>query len=163
MRIFDELKSRCFRWEDFPVILEFERELTKISFPEFPILDEKFHKHKLEKAIKAEPNSLIIAQFNDKTIGWIWLRTKRDRISGNKFGYIKSIYVKEEYRKRGIGKRLIQVAEEYFLNKGISRLNLIVSALNDRALSFFREMGFEETHLTMRKKLSVGEIRHARD
>jgi len=157
MRELERLKFRGFRWEDFPVVLEFERELAMISFPDSPILDENYHRQKIEKATGNKSDSLVVAELDRDIVGWLWLRTEKDRTSGERFGYVKSIYVKKEYRKSGIGRRLIRVAEERFLRKGLARMNLIVNPSNREAVLFFREMGFEESSLTMRRKLAAGD------
>jgi ribosomal protein S18 acetylase RimI-like enzyme len=47
----------------------------------------------------------------------------------------------------------VEVAKNYFLNKGVHRIDLIVSAANHEAALFFEEVGFEREHSTLRKKL----------
>jgi predicted methyltransferase/ribosomal protein S18 acetylase RimI-like enzyme len=148
----DKLKLRNFKWSYFPAILEFEREIAINSFPEAPIVEEKYHRQKLEKAMKRDPSSLKVAFLNDEIVGWLWIKTEKDRNTKEKFGYIKSINVKPEHRRQGFGKKLIEAAENYFLNKGIQRIDLIVSGANFDASLFFEEVGFEREHSTMRKQ-----------
>ncbi len=149
----ERLMLRNFKWKDFPTILEFEREIARKSFPEAPILDEEYHRQKLEKAIEREPNMLKVALLDNDIVGWLWLRTEKDRNTNEKFGYIKTIIVKLEHRHQGFGRKLIEAAKQYFLNKGIRRMDLIASATNYDAASFFEEVGFEREHSTMRKRL----------
>lgn len=149
----ERLTLRNFKWTDFPAILKFEREIARKSFPEAPILDEEHHRQKLEKAVKREPNRLKVALLDNDIVGWLWLRTEKDRNTNEKFGYIKTIIVKPEHRHQGFGRKLMEVAKHYFLNKGINRIDLIVSAVNHDAASFFEEVGFEREHSTMRKRL----------
>jgi hypothetical protein len=151
----EKLVLRNFRWTDFPAILEFEREIARKSFPEAPILDEEYHRAKLEKALKREPNGLKVALLEDEIVGWLWLRSEKDRNTNEKFGYIKTIIVKPEHRHQGFGKKLVEAANHYFLNKGINRIDLIVGAANHEAALFFEEVGFEREHSTMRKRLKA--------
>lgn len=144
---------RDFEWTDFPAILEFEIEIARKSFPETPILDEEYHKQKLEKAMKRKFDILKVALLDDEIVGWLWLRTENDRNTSEKFGYIKSIIIKPKHRRQGFGKRLLEAAKYFFLSKGINRIDLIVSASNRNAFLFFEEVGFEREHSTMRKKL----------
>jgi len=149
----ERLTLRNFKWTDFPAILEFEREIARESFPEAPILDEEYHRQKLEKAVKREPNMLKVALLDNDIVGWLWLRTEKDRNTNEKFGYIKTIIVKPEHRHQGFGRKLMEAAKYYFLSKEIHRIDLIVSATNHDAASFFEEVGFEREHSTMRKRL----------
>ncbi len=149
----EKLTLQNFRWTDFPSILTFEREIALRSFPKDPILDEEYHKQKVEKTMKNEPDSLKVAFLNDEIVGWLWLRTEKDRSTNEKFGYIKSIIIKPEHRHQGFGRKLMQAVENYFLSKGIRRIDLIVSATNYEAALFFEEAGFEKEHSTMRKRL----------
>ena len=150
----ERLKLRSFKWSDFPVILEFEREIARQSFPEAPILDEEYHRQKLEKVVKREPDSIRVALLYDEIVGWLWLRTEKDRNTNEKFGYIKSVIVTPKHRHQGFGRKLVETAENYFLNKGIHRIDLIVSAANHEGALFFEEVGFEREHSTMRKRLT---------
>jgi len=148
---------RDFKWTDFPSILEFEREIAIKSFPEAPILDEEYHKQKLEKALKEESNNLKVALLGNEIVGWLWLKTEKDRNTMEKFGYIKTIIVKPKHRHQGFGRKLMEAAKRYFLNKGIRRIDLIVSATNYDAALFFEDVGFEREHSTMRKRLKSEE------
>lgn len=149
-----KLTLRSFRWSDFPAVLEFEREIARKSFPEAPILDEEYHREKLEKATENVSEGLKVAVIDDEIVGWLWLKIEKDRSTNERFGYIKSIIVKPEHRHQEFGKRLIEAAEEFFLSKGIRRIDLIVSAANYSAGSFFEEVGYDREHSTMRKLLN---------
>lgn len=149
----ERLQFRDFEWADFPAILEFEREIAAKSFPEAPMLDEEYHRQKLEKAMERERKGLSVALVDDEVVGWLWLRTEKDRNTDEKFGYIKSIIVKPEHRYQGFGRKLVEAAQRYFVSRGIGRIDLIVSAANYEASAFFEEVGFEREHSTMRRKL----------
>lgn len=152
----ERLTFRNFEWRDFPAVLGFEREIAEKSFPESPILDENYHRQKLEKALKREPNGLVVALLDEQIVGWLWLRTEKDRSTNAKFGYIKSIIVASKHRHQGFGKKLAEAAKQYFLSRGVHRVDLIVSATNYEATSFFDRVGFEREHSTLRKRLMNG-------
>ncbi len=152
----EKLVLRNFKWADFNAILEFEREIVRKSFPEAPILDEEYHKQKLEKAIKRGLDGLKVALLGDEIVAWLWLRTEKDRNTNEKFGYIKSIVVSPKHRHQGFGRKLMEATKQHFLSKGIERIDLIVSATNRDATMFFEETGFEKEHSTMRIRLEKG-------
>ncbi|MCW4055314.1 MAG: GNAT family N-acetyltransferase, partial [Candidatus Bathyarchaeota archaeon] len=152
-----KLQLRDFDWADFPAVLRFEREISKRSFPDAPMLDEEYHRKKLEQAMKREPKGLKVALLGGKVVGWLWLRTETDRNTNERFGYVKSIIVQPAHRHQGFGRRLMEAAKNYFLEKGIQRTDLIVSARNYDAFLFFEEMGFQAEHSTLRRKLTKEE------
>lgn len=147
------LTLRDFRLTDFPTILEFEREIARKSFPEAPILDEDYHRRKLERAVESGHEGLKVAVLGDEVVGWLWLRVEKDRSTNEKFGYIKSIIVKPGYRYQELGTKLINASEEYFRGKGIRRVDVIASAPNYEATLFFEGLGYARAHSTMRKRL----------
>jgi len=149
----ERLVLRNFAWADFSAILAFEREIAIKSFPEAPILNEEYHRQKLERTMRTAAGGLKVALLDDEIVGWLWLRTEKDRSTNEKFGYIKTIIVEPEHRHQGFGRMLMKAAEIYFLKKGIQRIDLIVSNNNHSAALFFEEVGFEREHSTMRKKL----------
>jgi predicted methyltransferase/ribosomal protein S18 acetylase RimI-like enzyme len=156
-----KLRLRGFDWADFPAVLEFEREISKRSFPDAPILDEEYHRKKLEQALRGEAKGLKVGLFGDTVVGWLWLRTETDRNTKERFGYIKSIIVHPEYRHLGLGRRLMDAARAYFLRKGVQRTDLIVSARNYGALLFFEDMDFHAEHSTLRSRLQTEEASEA--
>ncbi|MCW4052790.1 MAG: GNAT family N-acetyltransferase [Candidatus Bathyarchaeota archaeon] len=152
----EKLGFRDFKWTDFPTILEFEREIAKISFPESPLVDEGYHKGKLQKAMKQKSNWLKVATLREEIVGWLWLRSEKDRSTGERFGYIKTIFVKLEHRHQGFGRRLMDCADQLLSEEGIRRIDLIVGATNYDATLFFEEVGFERQYSTMRKRNKSG-------
>ncbi len=157
----ERLKLRKFEWSDFPEILDFEREISLRSFPDASILNEEYHRQKVKKAKEREPLGLKVALLDNNIVGWLWLKTEKDRNTNERFGYIKSIIVKPEHRHQGFGKKLVNTAKQYFLSEGIQRIDLIVSAANREASSFFEEIGFEREHCTMRISIKGEEKRIA--
>jgi ribosomal protein S18 acetylase RimI-like enzyme len=155
----EELILRDFEWTDFSSILEFEREIARISFPEAPILDKEYHREKLRRALKQDSSHLVVAVLGKEIVGWLWLRMEKDRSTGERFGYIKTIIVKPEHRHQGFGRKLLEFADRFFQEKRINRIDLIAGAANREALMFFEEMGFETQHSTMRKRISRKEVK----
>jgi predicted methyltransferase/ribosomal protein S18 acetylase RimI-like enzyme len=150
----ETLTLRSYRPSDFQAVLEFEREIASASFPDAPILDATYHRRKLEKASTSPSDSLKVATLNEVVVGWLWLKTEKDRNTGERFGYVKSIAVRPDQRFQHFGRYLLEAAEQHFRGKGMRRVDLIVSAKNYAASLFFEEAGYEREHSTMRKRLN---------
>ena len=55
-------------------------------------------------------------------------------MTGLNYGFIYDIFVEEKSRGKGIGKLLLEKAEDYCRKKGYSRIALMVSTENDSTL-----------------------------
>lgn len=75
-----------------------------------------------------------------KCVGYIWF-TLRGAFS--EFPYIRGIAVKKEYRRRGIGKRLLSLFENIGFERS-SKLLLLVSDFNLQAKRLYHEIGYKE-------------------
>ena len=54
-------------------------------------------------------------------------------------GFIRELWVAPPFRRLGYGKRLIEIAEDYFKRKEISKLIL---TYEDKAFGFYKRLGF---------------------
>jgi GNAT superfamily N-acetyltransferase len=57
-------------------------------------------------------------------------------------GYVNLYYVAEASRGKGYGRRLHEYADRYFRSWEATRIELHVSPLNDKALGFYRHIGY---------------------
>jgi ribosomal protein S18 acetylase RimI-like enzyme len=71
-------------------------------------------------------------------------------------GEITELYVVPEARGRGIGRELLARLEVFFREKGCDCMRIEVFAYNERARSFYAELGFEERDIDLFKPLSSG-------
>ena len=56
--------------------------------------------------------------------------------------YVDQIDVNEGYRRKGVGKLLLDTAKEYATEKGLDHIVLDIWNFNSRGVSFFRSQGF---------------------
>lgn len=109
-----------------------------------------YDKKELMKHIKK--NFVYIAEENGKLIGYCIAKISKAKEKedwagikkGQKFGWIDGIYIKKEYRSKGIGKILVQkVLEE--LKKKVNVVKLKAVSKNLRNLvRFYEKFGFKE-------------------
>lgn len=87
-----------------------------------------------------QQGTLYIAMINDVCAGFIWY-IPNGAFHG--FPYLHIISVKQEYRGRGIGKRLMEFVEEIvFKNK--SKIFLVVADFNPDAKRFYERYGYRQ-------------------
>lgn len=85
----------------------------------------------------------LIVRDGDEAIGYAIFFPYFASFSGQRSTYLEDIYVKEGYRGKGIGERLLgEVAAEARRN-GADRLDFMVLDWNEPALKFYRKLGVE--------------------
>jgi ribosomal protein S18 acetylase RimI-like enzyme len=93
---------------------------------------------KLKEAFNDKNTNGTIAEANGKPIGW--LRTYIDK-KKSKF-YINQIYVLKEYQRKGVGRKLIQIAEEEALKNNYNKVWLGVMSENISSVNWYKKIGF---------------------
>jgi ribosomal protein S18 acetylase RimI-like enzyme len=66
-------------------------------------------------------------------------------------GEIDSIFLYPEYRKRGIGERLMGEALDWLEAHGCSQIRVAIACGNEDAIGFYRKFGFAERFLVMQR------------
>ena len=131
---------------------------TVLSENERKQLDkEKWTKHILEgfeRLSKRETDRIFVAEDESHTfLGYLWIGEGSNMMTGLKHGYVYDVFVKEEFRGRGIGKMLLEKAESYCRKRGYSRILLMVSVSNQAAISLYDNIGFKAEQTYMAKVL----------
>ena len=102
---------------------------------------------------------ILLAESEGKAIGYItgiiWKQPERVRleIGLHKTGEVMDLYVDEEYRGLGVGKKLMQEAEEYFKKSGCDSMWLQVFEPNKNAHEVYKKYGFVDREIGMLKQL----------
>ena len=87
---------------------------------------------------KRNPHSNFVARHEGKIIG-----TCKCSHDGRR-GYIHHVAVKEEFRKQGIAKEMVDRCMEALKKDGIRKFRVFVLDNNPEALNFWKHIGFEE-------------------
>lgn len=125
---------------EVPTLLELIRELTRFE--------------KLEHEVEATAESLQEALFGPQPAAGALLA----RVDGEAAGYaiyfstfssflgraglwLDDLYVRPSFRKRGLGRRLIQAVAKVGAERGCGRFEWLALDWNERALEFYRSLG----------------------
>ena len=144
------LKIRDFRRKDLDKICGYKRESVHINFPDCRFNEDMFGKILLRCA-KQRPDSVKIAEVDGKVAGYVWCRSVSSAVGV--FGRIEHVFVDEKFRHRGVGKVLMQTAEEHFRSCGVKKIKLTVTSGNKSAVSLYNNMGYETRRFIMEKDL----------
>jgi ribosomal protein S18 acetylase RimI-like enzyme len=92
----------------------------------------------LESKLEEFPDGFLMAFMGDKCVGQIELEVPY----GLSAGYANLFYVTPEFRRMGFGRLLHNRAEMYFRSWEATRINLHCSPTNERALIFYKRLGY---------------------
>lgn len=100
-----------------------------------------------------ERAAVLIAQRPDGTpLGFISLKISADA-AGNERGHVADLAVAENARRIGVGRALMQAGEAWAREQGLPFLSLDVWSTNERALAFYRSLGYRTESLCLIKAL----------
>lgn len=143
-----EVSTRFAIEDDLQTLAVYERQLACLSFPEDPILDLDYHYGKLLRALRAEPDGMVVLTLEEDVVGWLWMSTKVSLATRERYGVLRSIYVREDLRRQGLAKSLGQYCLRYFHSRGIHRVVAKIHHENPEAAGLLKVIGFELMHLT---------------
>jgi ribosomal protein S18 acetylase RimI-like enzyme len=93
-----------------------------------------------------EPGSAIFIAEDEtgKRAGFLHLQTQTDYFKGEKVAYISDLAVDSSFEGQGIGRILLDKAEEWARAEGCHLLSLYVFSNNSRARKIYEKLGFME-------------------
>jgi ribosomal protein S18 acetylase RimI-like enzyme len=104
-------------------------------------------KEKMKSLIESNTQEIIcIAYINGVAVGYCTGLIIQSVCYNEKRMDIESLFVKEEYRKTGVGKALLEFIEKEAIAKKISHFHIITERVNMNAKSLFKKLGFEDTN-----------------
>jgi GNAT superfamily N-acetyltransferase len=87
------------------------------------------------------------------TVACLWMGNAIEQRSGKYHAHIFLIFVEPEHRHNGIGKALIQTAENWARTRGDHQIGIQVLVTNYQALNLYQNTGFKTQSLSLIKPL----------
>ena len=143
---------------DHPFIFELSPNLAEVAQLEWHSDDvvqkmqDDYISEMLTETLK--PNATFIAETNNIQLGFIHVRTHQDEISGETCGTIPLLAVSPQSQGLGVGKVLVEYAENWVKKLGCRLLHLEVFANNKKAKDFYENLGFKTETIHMVKPIS---------
>ncbi|HBI03575.1 MAG TPA: GNAT family N-acetyltransferase [Paenibacillaceae bacterium] len=132
---------RSFRLGDYIYIKKIWQE-TGLEQTETESLDA------LAKQLAWDSELVLIAEDDEKAVGVIV-----GTIDGSR-GYFYRLAVDPQYQGKGFGRKLVEALEKRFIEKGVSRIFIMVNQENTQVLPFYNAMGYEiKKYFTLSKKI----------
>lgn len=102
-----------------------------------------------------DPDLFSVEDIYIKNGGNFWLSLNKEnniigtiaikifKLKDKKIAYLKRFYLKKEYRKQGIGKKMLNTTFDFCQNNKINEIVLGTNPESERAIELFRKAGFE--------------------
>mgnify|MGYP001622931512 CR=1 FL=1 len=108
-----------------------------------PIPREYFEKTADEALRSDEYAEIYLLEFEGKTAGYGLMARTFSQEAGGQVLWIEELYIREEFRSRGLGREFFSYVEEN--NRGrISRIRLEAEEENTRAVSLYERLGYKK-------------------
>ncbi len=104
-------------------------------------------KRELSDILESSKKTAFLCKDDEKSIAFINLSIRSDYAEGSTtspVGYVEGIYVDLKYRKQGLAKRLIKIAEQWSFKKGCKELGSDAELENIDSQKFHKNLGFKE-------------------
>ncbi|HEY4553157.1 MAG TPA: GNAT family N-acetyltransferase [Bacillaceae bacterium] len=115
---------------------------------------------RIESILLQTNSTIIVAEVAEQLVGY--LVVLGGHCNRNRHSAYLVIGVLEEYRGKGIGKRMLTEAFHWGKSAGLTRLGLTVIKHNERAVRLYEKMGFqvegEKVHSLMMNGQPVNEL-----
>ncbi|WP_313804093.1 aminoglycoside 6'-N-acetyltransferase [Cytobacillus sp.] len=112
--------------------------------------------HTLEEFISemtqviAEPDVKVFLSYHDsKTVGFAQCQLRYDYVEGTSsspVAYLEGLYVKEDFRKQGYAKKLVNACENWAKKRGCREFASDCELENEESLAMHLKLGFSEVN-----------------
>ncbi len=97
--------------------------------------------------LKSPKYTAFICKNNNEPTAFINISLRVDYVEGSAkspVGYVEGIYVKPKYRKQGISKELMRLAENWAQKRGCKEIGSDTELSNADSQKFHKNLGFKE-------------------
>ena len=103
----------------------------------------------------SEVREVFIAIDDDRIVGYItvYVKGQADYWQIKRVGDISGLMVQKEYRHRGIAKKLVDKAKDFFARQGVKYFTVFTAIENQGAIDFYRQNDLVPLYTTL-----IGEI-----
>lgn len=142
---------------DLPQLNEFLQSLVEAERPFDPTLKEgEIFYYSIQDLIEDTATEVLVIEENNEIIGcgYAQIRSAKSYKNYELFGYLGFMYVKPEFRGRGLNNLLIDELKKWILSKGITEVRLEVYSYNEAAIRAYEKAGFKKIMTEMRFEIS---------
>jgi ribosomal protein S18 acetylase RimI-like enzyme len=95
----------------------------------------------------------FLGQLDGVVAGILVLRTGPTLSGAEDWAAITELFVQPAFRRRGLGRAMVEAAVEYSQSQGCNEIHLLVDPANEGALAFYETVGFRQDAWDMRRRI----------
>lgn len=146
--------------DDFDKVLEIkleskeeERKFNPALRPVKKVI--RYYKEYLRNDLSNKWRAVFIAVVDKKVVGIIVGKIYRTlKVAGyERRGYMSNLYVKPRYRRRGIGKKLVEKTIDWLKSKDAKAITLEIHNENKVTINLYHKLGFKDFTTKMVKRI----------
>lgn len=129
--------------------LQQAKEAAKLALLLWP--DHKFEEfiQEMNQLILQDDSNVFLAYHNNEVIGFAQCQLRYDYVEGTSsspVGYLEGVFVKEEFRKQGFAKKMVNACEKWSKDKGCHEFASDCELENEESLAMHLKLGFREAN-----------------
>lgn len=119
-----------------------------------PGAERKFASY-VRRLMKRKDVAVFVAQKNSGLVGYLIAKIKEEKpvFKLRKRGHITDLFVEKDYRRQGIGRKLVKEALAWFRSRNLQFVEISVYVKNISGKIAWKRMGFKEHMILLRRKL----------
>lgn len=106
----------------------------------------------IERKLQQEPELFIVAEHDGLLLGSVMAGYDGHR------GWIYYLSVLPQYQSQGLGKKLVQQAEQKLRSKGCPKIQLMIRHDNGSVQDFYRALGYEQAEVVVLGKRLIEDV-----
>ena len=107
----------------------------------------------IQRKLQVKADGFLVSLLNGQIVATVMAGYEGHR------GWINYLAVHPRYRHKGIGRRMMEAAEEYLQTLGCPKINLQVRGSNTEVIEFYQKIGFKKDEvLSLGKRLEPDEV-----
>ena len=141
---------------DLDILLSFEQGIVQAERPfDLTLKEGEIHYYDLASMISAPHIYVVVAEYGAEIVGSGYARIEDSKIylKHPKHAYLGFMYVKPEYRGKGINNMVVETLKQWSIAQGITEMRLEVYNSNLPAIKAYERAGFSANLLQMRMGL----------
>ena len=152
----NKIQIRTAETTDLPILLEFEQGIIMVERPFDPSLKAgHINYYDINELILSDNSEVIVAVSEGEIVGsaYVKIKTALPYLDHADYAYLGFMFVKPEYRGRGINYLIINALNEWAKRRGITEIRLDVYDENVSALKAYEKAGFKRHLVNMRMRI----------
>lgn len=106
----------------------------------------------IKNAIHSKNGLVLVSEIDNNIVGYLLITIRKNYpfFKLKKYGKLQTIFVKDDYRSRGISSKLKEEAFRWCREKRVTRISLDVLPDNIHSIEIYKKWGFDPYLLEMR-------------